>query len=147
MLSRWLALAVCGIACTSLTDFDRIVAIEIIGSTAPTVPQGDTLRLRARAIDAAGDSVPGATITWVLLDVDTGQVGFTLDSTTGLVTAQTPGAGRVQARVETLRSGIITVTVTDTGSTAAGRREREQFVATSRRSRPVADGARAGGPP
>jgi hypothetical protein len=88
------------------------VAIEIVGSTTPEVEEGDTLRLSARALTAGGDSAPEAIIVWELLDVDTGQVGFTLDSLSGLVTANFPGAARVRARVDELRSGPLTVTVT-----------------------------------
>lgn len=88
-----------------------MVAIEIVGATAPTLEEGDTLTLRARAIDAAGDTVPDAAITWIILDVDSGQVGFTVGEATGLVTALSPGSGRVQARVETLVSGPIVVSV------------------------------------
>ena len=81
------------------------------GSQEQTVVEGDTLLLRARAINAAGDTVPDAAIVWELLEVDTGQVGFTLDTLTGLVTARSPGSGRVRARVGTLASGVITVIV------------------------------------
>ncbi len=91
-------------------DLGRIVAIEIVGGTTRTVEEGDTLRLHARAIDAAGDSVVDPGIVWDLLNPDS--AGFTLDSTTGLVTAVTVGVGRVQARVENLTSGLIIVTVT-----------------------------------
>ncbi|MDH3458975.1 MAG: hypothetical protein OER90_19210 [Gemmatimonadota bacterium] len=86
-----------------------MVAIEVVGLTAPVLEEGDTVTLRARAIDAAGDTVPDAMITWIV--VDTGQVGFTIEETTGLVTALSPGSGRVQARVETLVSGPIMVSV------------------------------------
>jgi hypothetical protein len=88
-----------------------VVAIEIVGLTAPTLEEGDTLTLRARAIDAAGDTVPAAAITWVIVDVDSGQVGFTIGESSGLVTALSPGSGRVRARVETLVSGPIVVSV------------------------------------
>ena len=97
--------------CTAIAgDLSRIVAIEIVGSLNPAVEEGDTLRLHARAIDAAGDSVPDAAIRWSVLD--TGQVGIELDSTTGLLTALGPGSWRVQARVEALVSGVVSVTVT-----------------------------------
>lgn len=89
-----------------------MVAIDLLGDTAPSVEEGDTLRLRARAVDARGDSVPDAAIVWERLDPDTGQVPFAIDAMTGLVTGLAPGSGRVQARVESLRSGVITVTVT-----------------------------------
>ncbi len=88
-----------------------MVAIEIVGVTAPMLEEGDTLTLRARAIDAAGDTVPAAAITWIVVDVDSGQVGFTIEEATGRIAALSPGSGRVRARVETLVSGPILVTV------------------------------------
>jgi len=111
-LRRWLAVSLIAWACSPITaDFDRIVAIEIVGSTPPTVEEGDTLRLHARAVSARGDTVPEAAITWVTLDVDSGQVGITIEASTGLVTALAPGSWRVQAQVENLATGAIVVTV------------------------------------
>ncbi len=99
-------------ACSQIVgDFDRVVAIEILGGTTRAVEEGDTLRLGARAVSAAGAVVPDAQIVWGILDVDSGQVGFTLESGTGLVTAVSPGAGRVRARVDDLTSGTVVVTV------------------------------------
>ena len=104
-------LLVCASGCGDLTgDFDRIVAIEISSNILTDVEEGDTVRLIARAIDASGDIVTEAQIFWAILD--TGQVGFTVDSATGLVTGLFPGSGRVQGRVENLRSDPITVRVT-----------------------------------
>jgi hypothetical protein len=108
----WPALAVVTAACTTLLgDFERIVAIEILGSARPTLEEGTTLQLEARALTAAGDPAPNATITWELLSPDPDAAGFTLDPS-GLVTGLAPGSGEVRARVENLRSGVITVTVT-----------------------------------
>jgi hypothetical protein len=94
-----------------VADFDRVIAIEILGATTRTVEEGDTLRLVARAVSAAGAIVPDAQIAWGILDVDSGQVGFTIESETGLVTALSPGSGRVRARVGELTSGTVVVTV------------------------------------
>lgn len=103
--------AAAGVACAELIgDADRIVAIEILGSTSPTVTVGDTLRLEARAVTARGELMPDTPVVWEILD--TGQVGFTLDENTGLITAITAGSGRVRARVDDVRSAAITVTVT-----------------------------------
>jgi hypothetical protein len=101
------------VACSEITgDLDRVVAIEYIGSTAPTLEEGDTLRLRARAISARGDTVPDAELWWALLDIDsTGNVGFTIDSASGLISTYGPGTGDVQARVENLGTNAIPVTV------------------------------------
>lgn len=99
----------CG--CSEITgDLDRVIAIDVLSSLTPTVEEQDTVRLLARAVDAAGDVVEDAPIVWEV--VDTPPVGFTVDSATGLVQAFAPGSGRVQARVETLASGLIRVTVT-----------------------------------
>ncbi len=96
-------------ACEQITgDFDRVIAMELDVSTR-TVEMGDTVRLTARALSASGDVVAEAVIVWAILD--TGQIGFTLDST-GLVTGIEPGTGQVQARFENLRSDPITIVVT-----------------------------------
>jgi hypothetical protein len=95
------------------------VAIEIVGSTARTLEEGDTLRLEARAISAKGEVVPDAQVFWAV--VDSGSVGFTVDTATGLVTGTGPGTGRVQPRVDELRLGSVTITVTAAAdSLAAG---------------------------
>jgi hypothetical protein len=97
--------------CGELTaDFSRVIALEIDGSPQRTVEEGDTLRLTARAFDAAGSVVPDAPIVWVILDVDSGQLGFTLDSA-GLVNGQHPGSGRVRAQHEGLFGDPITIDV------------------------------------
>lgn len=109
-------------ACTQITgDFDRIVAIEIVGGLARQIAVGDTLELQARALTAAGAAVPDAAILWELVDVDSGQVGFTLDAATGRVTGEAPGSGRVVARVETLQSGTVTITVVEAPAPARRR--------------------------
>ncbi len=73
--------------------------------------EGDTLTLRARTISAKGEVVPDAGLWWVLLDIDSiGQVGFTIDSATGLVSAYGPGSGNVQARVDNIATNAIKVT-------------------------------------
>jgi hypothetical protein len=95
-------------ACRAITlPADRVIALEV-ATTAPRVVVGDTLRLAARALNAAGKIVPEAQITWAVLD--TGAIPFQL-SASGLVTATSPGSGKVQASTGTLRSDPITVTV------------------------------------
>ena len=94
--------------------------------------EGDTLRLRARAISAKGDTVPDAGLWWVLLDVDSiGQVGFTIDSATGLISAYGPGSGDVQARVDNLGTGAITVTVAPAPDSVAAVSETRVIVDTA----------------
>ena len=98
-------------ACAIISpDFDRIVALQV-GSEAVTLTVGDTLLLEAQAINAAGDTVVDADIFWAVIDADSGQLGFTLDTTAGSVVAIATGSGRVQARVRDIRSDPITITV------------------------------------
>ncbi len=120
VLRRLLILLILTAACDQIiADFDRVVAIEIVGPTARTLEEGDTLQLEARAISAGGETVPDAQIYWAV--VDTGPVGFSVDTATGLVTGTAPGTGRVQPRVDELRLGAVTITVTAAAdSLAAG---------------------------
>jgi hypothetical protein len=103
-------------ACSDITlSPTHVIAIEVDSST-PTVEQGDTVRLGARALNALGDEVPNAPITWAVLD--TGALPFQLDPS-GLVHGNSLGSGRVQASTGSLRSDAITVTVTPVPDTAA----------------------------
>lgn len=105
------ALAVLG--CTDFTgDSDRAVAIQISTGQPTTLEEGDTLSLQAQALNASGDFITDAPIVWTTLDVDTGQIGITLDSTTGLVRGEFPSQVRVRASIDNLRSEPLTVTVT-----------------------------------
>src|SRR5687768_13604420 len=82
--------------CRAITlSEDRVIALAI-ANTAPRLAVGDTLRMTARALNAAGDPVTDVEITWAV--VDTGTVGFDL-SPSGLITATAPGTGRVQASI------------------------------------------------
>ncbi len=102
-----------------LGDPDRIIAIEIVGPTAYSVPVGDTVHLSARARAANGEEAKGALIEWAVLD--TGRVGIELVSPQGLVIARDPGRWRVQAKVETIRSDPVTITVTAPAAAGARR--------------------------
>ncbi|UCG87059.1 MAG: hypothetical protein JSW71_00490 [Gemmatimonadota bacterium] len=78
-----------------------------------SVEEGDTLTLVASVVTVSGDTVPDPAIVWTIVDPDTGQLGFTLDSLSGLVTGVEPGGGRVRPRFEDMTTlAIITVTVT-----------------------------------
>jgi hypothetical protein len=102
-------------ACAVITgDLGRTIAIEIDGEPVRNVEEDDTITLTARAIDAAGDTVSDAMIVWEQLAADSGDpdIGFDIDSTTGVVRALSPSSGRVRARVEELRSDTITIWVT-----------------------------------
>ncbi len=116
--------AACGIISP---DFDRIVALQV-DPEAITLTIGDTLLLEAQAINAAGDIVADADIFWAVIDVDSGQLGFTLDTTTGTVVAIAAGSGRVQSRVANIRSDPITITVIEpvTGSQHPNGNRRDQ---------------------
>jgi hypothetical protein len=90
-------------------DFDRVVAIDVLGALDRTLEEGDTLTLQARAISAAGEVVADAPVVWEV--VDSGNVGFVLDAPSGLVTGVGPGSGRAQARYETLVAGPVKLTI------------------------------------
>jgi hypothetical protein len=111
---RALSLVATILGCSTLApDFDRVIAIQINGSLKRDLIVGDTIQLSASALNAAGDVVTDAVIVWALLDVDNGQLGFSLDETTGQIAALTSGGGDVQAQVENLRSEPIKITVSD----------------------------------
>ncbi len=79
------------------------------------VEESDSLLLVARAIDAKGDTVPDVEIIWELLDADSDSapVGFLLDTQRGLISATSPGKGRVRPKVESFTPAeYITVSVT-----------------------------------
>ncbi len=111
MRGRTVTLATVLTACTVITgDLDRIVAIDLLGPVMPRLEEATTLQLEVRVLDAEGDVVADPPVRWAVLD--TGQVGFTIQEDNGLITGLAPGSGRVQARVEELRSGVVSVTVT-----------------------------------
>jgi hypothetical protein len=88
---------------------DRLIALEVTGSAADTVTAGDTVRLHARALAAGGDSVPGVTVTWAILD--TGAVGIELVDASGTFAARQTGTWHVQAAADSIRSDPIAITV------------------------------------
>jgi hypothetical protein len=100
-------LALAPLACHDLTLNPGHV-VELVANSTDTVAAGDTLRLVAKALNALGQPVTSATVTWALLD--TGVVAIQLDAS-GLVTALVPGSARVQAAADNLRSDPIIVTV------------------------------------
>jgi uncharacterized protein YjdB len=107
-------LAGVGLGCTGLFDLDRIAALDILGSTAPSLIVGDTMTLRAQAVTARGAIVPDASIRWRRIDADTGAAVVALDTATGFVTALAPGSASVIALVEDLASGTVRITVSET---------------------------------
>ena len=128
-MARAPILAMVTAGCTLLTaDFDHIVALQIDPEDR-TVVVGDTIHLAAQAVNAAGEFVADAEIFWAIIDADSGQIGFTLDTATGIVSGIHPGFGRAQARVEEIRSNPIQITVvapTSASSTLSRARPRSQ---------------------
>lgn len=95
-------------ACSNLPSGEGgVVALELRLPSPAAVEQNDTLQLRARALNAAGDSVAAA-IFWRTLD-DT--VLTLVDSIGVVTTARTSGTARVQARVGSLRSDLVTLSL------------------------------------
>jgi hypothetical protein len=89
------------------TNLDQVVALEVSLPDSGRVEVSDTLRPTARALNGHGDSV-AADIFWVSLDT---AVITVLDSTTGETLGKTVGTGRLEARVDLLRSNPLNVTV------------------------------------
>lgn len=105
------------ISCTSVVDFGRVVAIDVVGPTTPELEEGDTLRMAAYAVSAAGDSVEDAIITWTAVVPDSAPTILSVDSA-GLVTGLLGGTGFIQAQTENLTTPLITVVVTSRPDTA-----------------------------
>lgn len=96
-----------------------MVAILYTGPGAPSVAEGDTVTLTAVALDRDGNTLTDVPVIWRVLEPDTVEVPFTLDSMTGLVTGLFAGAGRVQGDADGLRTNTITVTVRGVGDSIA----------------------------
>lgn len=91
------------LGCGNLGEGDNgVVALELLLPANPAVEPGDTVQLRARALNAAGDSID-ASITWLSPDST-----ISVDSSGRLSTDTTAGSGRVQARAGSLRSDLAT---------------------------------------
>lgn len=124
MRPRAVALALC-FACSPVASGpDDIIALEVRSPVSQQIALGDSTQLLAVAINARGDEDPDAQVLWAILDVDTGNVAITLDTLTGLAVGTTIGMTRVQARVESLRSDPLMITVTDSASAPGARTER-----------------------
>jgi hypothetical protein len=106
-MRRWrlvpaLALA---LACSKLTESGGVVALELLLPSPAALEPGDTLQLRARALDANGDSV-AATISWVTPDTT-----ITVTTDGRAATDLSTGIGRVQASTGSLISPLQTLTI------------------------------------
>jgi hypothetical protein len=102
-------------------DLDRVIGLEVEAQQL-TILVGDSAQLVARAVNGVGEVVAEAVILWSIVDVDSGQIGFTLDTTTGVIAGEQAGAGRVQARIDAIRSQPILVTVVADSTGGAGAR-------------------------
>jgi hypothetical protein len=93
-------------ACSSLGDPGGPIAIEVFTPSPAVVEVGDTITLRARVLDQAGDSI-AATIRWRTPDST-----VSVDSLTGRFTGDSAGkSGRVQAISGTLVGPLTQFTV------------------------------------
>jgi hypothetical protein len=81
-----------------------------VGSSSKAVP--DTFRLRVRALDPRGDTIPAARGTWASLNTNM----VTIDPVNGLARAVGPGTARIVAQVA---DATDTLTVTITGTALA----------------------------
>lgn len=95
-------------ACSALpATGDGIVALELKAPLVLTLKRGDSLTIRARALNQQGDSV-AAEIRWQSPDT----AAISVDSLRGVVRARlATGTGRVQASVGSLRSDLVTITL------------------------------------
>lgn len=92
-------------ACTNLSETDGGVArLQVLSPVQPTLEVDDTTRLIARALDKNNDDI-SATIEWRAPDST-----LSVDAT-GLVSADSVGTGRVQARSGSLISNFVTFTI------------------------------------
>ena len=95
-----------GLSATASVLVEQVVADVIVTPPAPTVFQGDTLRLAAEARDANEHRVPEVAFVWISDDESVA----TVDST-GLVHAGTRGTATITARIGEV-SGATRLTVT-----------------------------------
>lgn len=115
-----LSLAILAAACSSLPDAGGgVVALEIVRPDTLTVTIGHPVTLHARALDIHGDSV-AAEIFWRTPDT----AFVSLDSVRGVLAGKSVGSARVQARVGTLVSDILSFTVLADTTTSTGIRQR-----------------------
>lgn len=93
-------LAVATLLACKINPDDQVVAIEVTLPDSARVEVADSFFPSARGLNGNGDSV-AATIFWSSLDTAIIEV---LDSATGVSLGKKIGTGRLQARVEQLRS-------------------------------------------
>lgn len=94
-------------ACKLNPDTSQVIALEVILPDSGRVEVSDSFFPHARALNGAGDTVP-TPVFWSSLDTAIIKVP---DSTAEVALAIKVGTGRLQARVEALRSNPESVTV------------------------------------
>ena len=119
--------------CSNLTEVGGVVGLLIRTPEHPAVEVGQTITLKAAALDAKGDTVPGAPIIWVTPDTTV------ILTPSGQLTGRTGGqTARVQAQLDSLVSDFVTFTVNPRPDT---------LVITGDSVLTVPSGATASGPP
>jgi hypothetical protein len=94
------------LGCSGLTEgAGGVVGLEINQPALLSLEVGETLALTARALDKDGNTVDAA-VTWRAPDPT-----LTVDPATGVITAVSPGTGRVQAFAGQLSSSLVQFTV------------------------------------
>lgn len=88
-------------------DLGAVIALDVALPDSGIVEEGDTIVPLVRALNGSGDSI-AADVVWATPDTATLLV---LDSATGASLAKRPPSGRLQARVGSLRSGFLAVTI------------------------------------
>lgn len=122
-MRRVVALGVLLVACGSLPDVgDGVVALELHPPASLTLTVPESITLQARALDVNGNAVAGAPVYWRTPDTTI----VSLDSVSGVLVARLPGTARVQARVGSLASEILSFTIKPdtTVTTPTGIRQR-----------------------
>ncbi|HEY4321105.1 MAG TPA: hypothetical protein VGM77_07975 [Gemmatimonadales bacterium] len=109
-MKGWLAVVLIGVAaaCGSLPDAGNgVVQLQLLLPDSLFLYPGESLTLRAQALDLAGNTVAAAPIAWRTIDTTL----ISLDSVTGVVTSllDTAASARVQARSGTLVSDFVTI--------------------------------------
>jgi hypothetical protein len=107
-VNRWLGPVVlaCLAGCSGLEGGDAIpIELRVVIPSSLTIDVGEQAQLSAQAYNANGEVVE-APISWRSADPT-----VTVGESTGLVTAVSPGLGRVQASTGSLSSNFVTFTV------------------------------------
>ncbi len=103
----FLSLSAFLLACSTVTETNGVISLDVLAPLNPSVEVGDTLHFSARALDRDGNVVPTAPIVWRTPDTT-----LAVDMVAGVVTGLIgPATGRVQAQTGNLASNFVTVTI------------------------------------